>query len=304
MNDITNVAKLQETTDIANRAMKFRLSRGGTKRRVRDKDAEALVKQTLGDEGQIVSRELFKGKNAVSDYQALANEMHGYHVKSTLPFGDDSSRVLLNAQYFTYTTEMNNYISQLAQKRSYILANWDNLVIADIQTRNAALVAAGNKPIASVTDYPTRANMDNRLYVTWFPEPIASTGDFRFQLPPEMLDVVDRQFKDMVEVASRERFTRMLTPISAFIGKLEKYTGEKGQRWYDSFVENLAALPDEISALNIKDEPEVDRFLKEIGELVAPHAANQETLKEDQSARDEMKKKLEALEQGLKGYAW
>ncbi len=51
--------------DIANRAMKFRLSRGGTKRRVRDKDAEALVKQTLGDEGQIVSRQLFKDKNSL-----------------------------------------------------------------------------------------------------------------------------------------------------------------------------------------------------------------------------------------------
>jgi len=37
----TTAKDLQETTSIANRAMKFKLSRGGTKRRIRDKDAEA-----------------------------------------------------------------------------------------------------------------------------------------------------------------------------------------------------------------------------------------------------------------------
>lgn len=302
MNEALN--KLQDTTSIASRAMKFKLSRGGTKRRVRDKDAEALLKNQLGDEGQIVSRELFKGKNKVSEYQGLANEMHGYHVKATLPFGDDSSRVLLNTNYFNYTTKMTNYISQLAQWRYTIIATWDQLVQDDITARNNALTAAGNAPLAKVSDYPTRASMENRLYVTWFPEPINTVNDFRFDLPADMLEVVDKQFADMIETASRERFTRMLNPVSAFIGKLEKYTGEKGQRWYDSFVENLASLPDEIAALNIKDEPMVDKFLSDIQALIAPHAANQETLKDDKYARDEMKKKLEALEAGLKGYAW
>jgi hypothetical protein len=302
MNEALN--KLQDTTSIASRAMKFKLSRGGTKRRVRDKDAEALLKNQLGDEGQIVSRELFKGKNKVSEYQGLANEMHGYHVKATLPFGDDSSRVLLNTNYFDYTTKMNNYISQLAQFRYVILASWDQLVQDDINSRNNALIAAGNAPLAKVSDYPTRHSMENRLYVTWFPEPISTVNDFRFDLPADMLEVVDKQFADMIETASRERFTRMLNPVSAFIGKLERYTGEKGQRWYDSFVENLASLPEEIAALNIKDEPMVDKFLSDIQALIAPHAANQETLKEDKHARDEMKRKLEALEAGLKGYAW
>jgi hypothetical protein len=223
MNEAMN--KLQDTTSIASRAMKFKLSRGGTKRRVRDKDAEALLKNQLGDEGQIVSRELFKGKNKVSEYQGLANEMHGYHVKATLPFGDDSSRVLLNTNYFDYTTKMNNYISQLAQFRYVILASWDQLVQDDINSRNNALTAAGNAPLAKVSDYPTRHSMENRLYVTWFPEPISTVNDFRFDLPADMLEVVDKQFADMIETASRERFTRMLNPVSAFIGKLEKDTG-------------------------------------------------------------------------------
>jgi len=297
--------QMQETMSIANRAMKFKLSRGGTARRVRDKDAEALVKQTLGDEGQIVSRETFKDKgNAVAQYQQLSNEMHAYHIKATLPFGDDSSRVLPNAAYFTYTTKIGDFISRLSVLRINILANWDGLVNADIAARNYSLVANGKSPTAKVEDYPTAKQMENKLYVVWYPEPVSTSGDFRFTLPPEMLAVVDKQYAEMVEAASRERFTRMLTPVSAFIKKLGEFKGDKGQRWHDSFVENIAALPDEINALNIVDNPDVDAFLAEISTLIKPYVAQPDALKEDVYAREEMKKKLQTLEDSLKGYAF
>ena len=301
--DTTNAATLQETASIANRAMKFRLSRGGTKRRVRDKDAEALVKSTLGDQGQIVSRELFKDKsNLVGQYQNKANEMYGYHVKCTLPFGDDSSRVLPNTAYFPYTQKMGDFISELSILRSQILASWDQLVLSDIAARNQELAGQGKPQSAQVSDYPTVQQMENTLYVSWFPEPISTVNDFRFQLSPEMLDVAQRQFDDMVSQCSSARFTRMLTPISAMIEKLAAYKGDKGQRWYDSFVENIATMPEEVRALNIVDDPVIDGFLQQIESAIRPYAPNPSALKEDTYAREELKKKLEALEAGLKGY--
>jgi len=301
--DTTNAAALQETASIANRAMKFRLSRGGTKRRVRDKDAEALVKQTLGDQGQIVSRELFKDKgNLVGQYQNKSNEMYAYHVKCTLPFGDDTSRVLPNTTYFPYTQQMGDFISELSILRSQILAAWDGLVLKDIASRNQELAGQGKPQSAQVSDYPSVKQMENTLYVSWFPEPISTVNDFRFQLSPEMMDVAQRQFDDMVSQCSAARFTRMLTPISAMIEKLAAYKGDKGQRWYDSFVENIATMPEEVRALNIVDDPVIDGFLQQIESAIRPYAPNPSALKEDTHAREELKKKLEALESGLKGY--
>lgn len=303
MNEKKSIDDLAETMSIANRAMKFRLSRGGVKKRVRDRDAEAVVKSQLGDEGQIVSRELFKDKgNLVGQYQNKSNEMYTYHIKCTLPFGDDTSRVLPNVAYFTYTQKMNDFISELSVLRSQILANWDALVAADIVTRNRDLVAQGNKPIAKVEDYPTIKAMENTLYVSWFPEPISTVNDFRFNLPAEMRELAQRQHDDMVAQCSGERFNRMLKPVSAFIEKLSKYTGEKGQRWYDSFVDNLAALPEEIRAVNVVDDPVVDTFVEEIEKMMRPYAPNPSMLKEDAYAREELKKKLEQLESDLKGY--
>jgi hypothetical protein len=299
------LSDITEQASIANRAMKFKLSRGGTQKRVRDRDAETLVKQQLGDEGQIVSRELFTDKNSpVYQYQQVANEMYGYHVKATLPYGDDSSRLLPNASYFDYTSKMQGFISKLEGLKQGIIANWDTLVATDVAARNTRLSAQGKTPIAKVEDYPTVQQMDYKLYVRWYPEPVSTSGDFRFDLPQDMKDATDAAYKEAIEVAARDRFNRMLKPVSAFIDKLNKFTGEKGQRWHDSYVDNLNALSKEIPALNIVDDPAVDGFLAQIQEIIQPYAFAPGLLKDDDNARARVKSKLQELENQLKGYTF
>jgi hypothetical protein len=119
-----------------------------------------------------------------------------------------------------------------------------------------------------------------------------------------MKEVTEKAYKDAVEAASRDRFTRMLTPVSAFIQKLNKFTGDKGQRWHDSYLENLNALSREIPALNIIDDPAVDSFLAQIQAVIQPYVFQPEALKEDDVARADVKKKLEALEVQLRGYSF
>lgn len=304
MNAPINASTLQDQTSIANRAMKFRLSRGGTKKRVRDPDAEALVKQQLGDEGQIVSRELFKDKNSpLYQYQTLANEMYSYHIKATLPFGDDSSRLLPNAAYFDYTTKMGNYISQLDTLKAHIVTNWAALVAQDVLTRNNALYAQGKPQSATPDDYPSQAQIETRLYINWYPEPIATAGDFRFTLPDEMLTRVDEQIANMVAEAGRDLYKRMLEPVSKFVDKLSKYTGEKGQRWHDSFVDNLNALTKELPRLNVNNDPMVDTLLQQIDAIIKPYAFAPDALKDDAVARASVQARMAALENTLKGYA-
>ena len=302
---MTNEAgKILEETSIANRAMKFRLSRGGTAKRVRDHDAEALVKSQLGDEGQIVSRELFTDTgNLVYQYQQLGNTMYAFHVKSTLPFGDDGFRLLPNTAYFSYTTQMQNYISQLDQLKAQIVAQWDSLVQADVNIRNARLISQGKPASAKVEDYPTVQQMEARLYINWFPMPVTTSNDFRFELPPEMLARVDSQIDALVQEAGKELYVRMLNPVTAFINKLNKFTGDRGQRWHDSFLENLQALSTDLPRLNVNEDPQVDAMLTQIQDIVKPYVFQPDALKEDALLRAEVKGRLEALEAQLKGYA-
>ena len=94
----------------------------------------------------------------------------------------------------------------------------------------------------------------------------------------------------------------MLDPVSAFIGKLTKFTGEKGQRWHDSFVDNLNALSKELTPLNINADPMVGTFLSQIDAIIKPYAFAPDALKEDDFARAKVKAQLENLETQLKGY--
>tara|TARA_R110000868_G_scaffold77341_1_gene221553 strand:+ start:1358 stop:2263 length:906 start_codon:yes stop_codon:yes gene_type:complete len=294
------VSSIIDSTSVANRAMKFKLSRGGTARRVRDKDAEAMIKAQLGDEGQIVSREFFSdSNNPVHKYQELSGRMYAYHVKETLPL-DDSWRILMSAKIFDYTNEMQNYISQLGQLADNIVANWSQLVQDDINLRNAKL----KNQSAKVSDYPSATQMRHRLYVVWTPGAINPAGDFRFEVPQALKDRAELAFTNAIESANRDRYNRMLLPVTKFIEKLSKYTGEKGQKWHASFIDNLNSLDKEVGSLNIVDDPVVDAFLQQINSIVGPYAFAPDALKEDQMARDSVRAKLEALESQLKGYVF
>lgn len=298
-----NTAKLLDTIDISSRAMKFKLSRGGTSKRIRDKDAEDRLKSATGEDGWLASRPIFKDKQSlVYKYQALANEMYAYHIRATLPF-DESSRLLPNTAYFDYTAKMQKYIDDLAAMKSLIVAQWDRLVGQDVLTRNDAKVMAGKTPDASVADYPTADTMRNTLQVTWYPEPIATANDFRFNIPPEMLARVEQQLAEAAAEAVRDVYVRMLKPVTAFVEKLDKFTGDKGQRWHDSFIDNLNALSSEIPKLNINDDPEVTHMLDQISAIVRPYAFQPDALKADPVARADVKAKLAALESKIKGYA-
>ena len=300
---MTELKKIIEDSSLASRSIIFRLSRGGTRRRVRDSAAEQLVKQQLGDEGQIVSRELFRDKSSpVYQYQLLSGEMYQYHIRSTLPFGRDGGGLLPNERYFEYTTTMQNYISRLDTMRDVIVNNWSSIVTNDIVLRNAELQRQGKAQTASPLDYPTVEDMKNKLYVEWHPSPVPTAGNFLVELPQDMQDRFAAYEQDVAAACNAELVERMLTPLNAFIAKLSKYTGEKGQRWHDSFIENLSAVVDALPVLNINRNKEIETLHAQLKELVEPLAASPEALKEDSEVRARVKSRMEELAKSMGGY--
>lgn len=301
-NDIGNIVGNMPT--IANKAMKVKLSRGTGYARIRDKEAEKLVKDQLGDQGQTVTKAIFKDKNCLIYRRAqLANEMYLYHVDNTLPHTDDGWRVLPNTLYLEYTTQMGAYAQQLQLMEQQIVGTYHQLVATDIAQRNASLAAQGKAPAATTADYPTLDHMKRLLYVQYYFEPINTASDFRYEMDQADKARLDDLVREIEDNAKRDLYTRMLDPMKAFVDKLSVYKGEKGQRLHDSVVTNINDMLTKLPRLNIDGDPVLQQMLDEVKVLIDPYKFNTDALREDDHVRDAAREKMQKLMDRYAGYA-
>ena len=294
----------EANTGIECRAMKFRLSRGGVRRSTRDKASEDMLKQTVGDEGQIVSRKLFQVKTSpVYAYQLKNGEMYQYHVAHTLPCGDDGTRLLNNAIYFEYTAKMSDFISQLDVLRARIVGTEDiyrQVVQSDIVDRNDALFNQGKPRTASVNDYASYSEMRNKLYVHWIAEPIATAGDFRFEVPEDMKKRYAENMAQMVENAKADVINRVIAPMQAFVARMSVPIGTDGSVFRDTMVTNLTDLVTHLPKLNIDDDKRITDMVQSIKNITSKFSSP-DVLRMSQTARDTAKQDVETLMKNLTG---
>lgn len=289
---------------LANKAIKVKLSRGTGYARIRDKAAEQLIKATLGDEGQTVSKAVFQDKTCPVYVRAkLANEMYQYLIKNTLPHTDDGWRVLPNTLYQEVSMALMNYASRLQQLQQTILNNYNNLVATDIAKRNAHLSSQGKPAQAAVTDYPTQAHMARLLYVDYYFEPISTAQDFRYTMSDVDRQRLNEVVVELQESAKADLYSQMLAPMAAFVNKLSVYNGDKGQRLHETVVTNINDMLSHLPRLSLEDDPVFRTMLAEVKELVAPYVFNPSVLKEDAVVRDDAKAKMQALMAKYKEYA-
>lgn len=298
--------QLLEDTNIASRAMKAVFHRGiGAARRTRDLEAEQLVKEKFGDQGQLVTRRLFiDASGPVHRRAQKANEMYQYHMRSTLPHTDDGSRLLPNNLYFEYTQTMGRYEHEIRNLDQEILLNYDALVQKDVSLRNV-VAAQQNKPqTASAADYPTPEQMKRYLYVEWRLEPVATANDFRYQVDESVKQRLEESLKQVAADAKADIFARMAEPMKRFVEKLSVPIGEKGSIFRDSLIENLNELVDTLPKLNFDDDPRVKEVVEELRKLVTPYVYNPSALREQPEVRQSARDKMAELQKRLEGYGW
>ncbi len=301
MNNTANIIDALPT--IAAKAMKVKLSRGTGYARIRDKDAERLIKSTLGDEGQTVTKAVFQDKACLIYQRAqTAAEMYAYHMKNTLPHSDDGWRVLPNTLYMEYSTTMANYASTLQVMESNIISNYDTLVATDMAQRNAHLSSQGKAAVAVLDDYPTKDHMARLLYVRYYFEPISTSNDFRYEMTPTDKLRLNELVAGIEDSARQDLYARMLQPMQAFVNRMTSFKGEKGERLHATIVTNINDMLTHLPKLDLNGDPVLASMLAEVKAVITPYVFNPSVLKEDPVVRDDAKAKVEALMAKYAGY--
>lgn len=304
MGNMLTGQQLTEEVSIANRAMKAVFHRGvGAARRIRDEAAEAAVKQQFGDEGQIVTRKLFANKaSLIFKRNQIANEMYTYHMKLTLPHGDDGSRLLPNGVYFDYTTEMSAFETQLKALDSQILVQYDQLVDEDVKFRVAALIAQGKTPAVDRAEYPSKERIEGYLYAQWHLEPIATANDFRYQVDPSIVERLNGRLKQMEDDLRFEFVRRLADPMKRFVEKLSVGIGEQGSIFRDSMIENLNELVQLLPKLNVNNDARLTELIDGVNAIIKPYVFAPDVLRESPAARELARDKMKTLLEKLSGY--
>lgn len=274
---------------IADKAMLVKLTVRRANLTRRDSVAEAFVQQQLDDASLVVNSKLFRDKlNPINQIMSKAGEVYAYHKAHTLPYVDKGPRLLPNAQYFDYTSEMRQRIAQVDHLLALHMPRYDDFVALDIKHRSL-----NPNSRAKVEDYPTAAEFQERMGFDLRFMPLPEARHFLFDLSDEDLATFNSTMEQVAGTARVEVIKRMLEPLEHLVAKLSKPIGTEGAIFRDSAVENVAEGIQMAKRLNITNDPEIVQMADTLGQAVSVFIENKDVLRESPVVREQAAKKLD-----------
>lgn len=281
-----------KVSTIADKAMLVKLTVRRANLTRRDSVAEAFVQQQLDDVSLVVNSKLFRDKlNPINQIMSKAGEVYTYHREHTLPYVDKGPRLLPNAQYFDYTTEMRQRIAVVDHLMALHMPKYDTFVQLDIQYRSQG--KTGTR--ASTTDYPSADEFKARMGFDLRFMPLPEARHFLFDISEEDLATFNSTMEQVASTARVEVIKRMLEPLEHLVAKLNKPIGAEGAIFRDSAVENVAEGIQMAKRLNVTNDPEIAALADTLNQAVSVFVQNKDVLRESPVVREQAASKLEAV---------
>lgn len=256
-----------------------------------DREVTAQVNTDAGavrDAAQ-TKKNLFAGTSLRKDIEKLAARVRLYHSQHTLPWADKGERLLPTKLFMDYKTTMNAF-EQTFQTLCDRFYNEYPRLVQEAQVNLGRLYKA--------EDYPPLEEVKLKFAFKRSVKPVPEAGDFRLDVPAEdMRELVcefEQQQQQKLADACREPWERLheeLLTISKKLTDTDEDSSKK--RYHDSLIENPLALCQLLTKLNITNDPKLEEARKQL-ELTML-GANMDSIKEDPTARSEVKAKVDAI---------
>jgi hypothetical protein len=289
-----------KVTTLADKAMLVKLTVRRANLTRRDSVAEAFVQTQLEDQSLVVNSKLFRDKlNPINQIMSKASEVYTYHKAHTLPYIDKGPRILPNAQYFDYSAEMRKRIAEVDRLMSEHMPRYDDYVQLDIRYRSAAATTLGKPARASVADYPSASEFQQRLGFDMRFTPLPEAKHFLFDLSDDDLAEFNATMESVAVQSRTEVVKKMLEPLQHLVEKLNKPIGTEGAIFRDSAVENIIEGVQMAKKLNVTDDASINQMADLINTAVSAFADNKAVLRESPIVREQAAKKLDYIAQQM-----
>lgn len=281
---------LARVTKLSDKALLVKLTQRRPTLTRRDDSLSARLRSQEGDRSLAVFKRLFLDKASPINQILQANaEVYKYHKEHTHPHVDCGPRLLPTDLYFEYTQEMHHRIAKVDRLMDAHMPFYNSYVMDDVNLRNAG-AAAGR---ACSTEYPSaeefRASCSNVLRFSALPD----RRHILFDLTEEDEREIERAEQEASQLVAGNTVQQMLEPIERLVERLSEYTGEKGQRFHASLVDNVIEGCKRARRIAIQPSQELLAHIEALERTAEQLRGDVETLKGSANLRAQAKATLE-----------
>jgi phage gp36-like protein len=236
----------------------MRLSIGLPGQSAQDDELSQEVKSEhgLGDDSGTWNKRLWP-PNALKPIKAIDEKITKYHDKVTIRF-DKGMGILPATLYPEYCEKMRVFKSERERLvQDHFVAKYDEFVEWAKKNQNGTFDASL---------YPGADVHAKKFYVKTIPIPVPDSAHFETNVKDLLgLDStsVDKRIEDATAEGQRELLRRMMAPVEHMAKIL---SGEK-PRIYKTLISNIGDIAKLVPALNLMDDPELNKFAKDMESL-------------------------------------
>jgi len=204
------------------------------------------------------NKHLLAGTKQLKDIQSLTGEIRNWHLRQTLPWSDNGTRLLPMKNFFKYKEQLTEYQHQFDTKVKQLVEDYPQLI---------SLSAYNLGELFDVNDYPPTEEIESKFNLGYTIIPVPEAGDFRVDIGNDIRQELESQYEDAyqqkVETAMSSAWSRLHTTLENMVTKLAdpRWNEEdaKNPQVYDSFIGHGMELTSLLTSLNITDDHDLEQ---------------------------------------------
>lgn len=242
----------------------------------RDKSKEVTEASNAQADAARVNK-LLVSKEVLRPIQTIASSARMHFHTSTLPWKDNGDRLLTRAGYMQFMQKHGELTEKFKSAASQFI-NADYCA-----ARDQAAFRMGD--LFKEPDYPDPEHLQQKFYINLDIDAVTEAGDFRVALDQDQLKAIRQDISQTMQVrlsnAMQDVWTRLANTLSHFTKKMDS-----DEKFQYTTVKNLEELAELLPALNILDDPDLDRIIRDVAQSLVGYKPD--VLRKDKTIRAEV----------------
>lgn len=257
----------------------------------RRETADLAIRNGTPTEVARVNKSLLPFSSPLESIHKKTNEIRTEYYKRSLPWGMHGVNIIRSDAYMEFCSVV-----------SPMLHDWRSLVASFVQQypqlRDDAKIMLGR--LYDENDYPDPSTIARRFSIDVIFSPVPDQGDWRVSLSDQEMEKlkagIEARTQDAMGVAMKEAWKRVYDVVSHAQEKLVK----PDAIFRDTLVSNALDLCKLLPALNIADDPDLERLRMAVEKSLCSHDPG--TLREDPLVRSKAAAELDAIMQKMSAF--